>query len=337
MPETSNQVIVRYLEDAIAAEGNFENQLSSLSKGSAQGFVRDLFAKFSTGARSQKETLTERLQSLGGSPSTAKGILARLLAFSPMLAQAGQHPQDKDTQHLIMVAGAAGAEMAMYEAMAVVAAAAGDAETEGLARHMQTEERSDREKTWEVLGRSASLAFHSVAGESASGGEKPREIIRRYLQDAIAAERTFEDQLRSFAGTGNLDRVQQLFRTHADETRTQYERLEPRLRTLGGSPSVMKSALAHMFAFAPAAAQIGHEAAEKNTQHLMIAYAVENAEMAMYEAFSVAAQAAGDPDSLALAREIQEEERRPAEEGWSQIAGAARAASAQVTERRMTA
>ncbi len=169
MPETSNEVIVRYLEDVIAAEKNFEDQLAALAKMGDQGYVRELFSEFSAGAERQRGLLTERLRALGGSPSTAKSFLAHFLAFSPMLAQTGQDAEEKSTQHLIMVIAAAGAEMAMYEALATVAAEAGDGVTERLARDMQDHERSDRERAWNLLATSASQAFHSVSGERTRG------------------------------------------------------------------------------------------------------------------------------------------------------------------------
>ncbi len=167
--------------------------------------------------------------------------------------------------------------------------------------------------------------------------ETSQQTITRYFEDTIAAEHTFEDQLRSFTKTGDLEDVQQLFLEHAQETRRQYERLEARLRALGGKPSLVKSALAHMFAFAPATAQVGHEPPEKNTQNLIMAYAVENAEMAMYEAFAIAAEAAGDAETARLVRQIQDEERRAAEKIWEMLPATASAAFNRVTGRNMAA
>src|SRR5690349_2631177 len=99
------------------------------------------------------------------------------------------------------------------------------------------------------------------------------DVIRRYLADAIAAEKNFEDQLRASAKDTDQGPVQQLFAQHADETKRQHQRLTARLEALGGSPSGMKSFLAHLFGFAPKTAQIGHDEAEKGSQDLMAAYA----------------------------------------------------------------
>lgn len=149
--------------------------------------------------------------------------------------------------------------------------------------------------------------------------QSSQEVIRRYLVDAIAAERNFETQLKSFSKDGEQTPVQNLFAEHAVETRHQHERLTARLHALGGSPSTLKSVLAHLFNFAPTAAQIGHDAGEKNSQDLIIAYAIENSEIAMYEELALVAGFAGDTETERLARTIQEEERAAAKKVWSLI------------------
>ena len=108
--------------------------------------------------------------------------------------------------------------------------------------------------------------------------------ITKYLEDAIAAEKSFETQLKGFAKEASSARVKRLFEQHAEETRVQYEQLTSRLEALGGSTSTLKSFFAHLFNTAPKVAQVGHEEEERTTQDLIMAFAVENAEVAMYEA-----------------------------------------------------
>ena len=153
--------------------------------------------------------------------------------------------------------------------------------------------------------------------------ETSTDVIKRYLQDAIAAERSFETQLQGFAKEGDDETAKAAFHQHAIETKQQYERLTARLEALGGSTSAAKSFLAHLFGLSPKTAQLGHEEEERTTQNLMMAYAVENSEMAMYEALMTVAEAAGDTETAALAREIQAEEKRTAEKVWSLLPNAA--------------
>lgn len=158
-----------------------------------------------------------------------------------------------------------------------------------------------------------------------------QDIIRRYLKDAIAAENSFESQLRGFASEGDNTMVHSLFQQHAEETRSQIQRLEARLSELGDSPSTIKSFMAHMFNFAPKAASLGHEEAERVTQNLMIAFAVENSEIAMYESLATVAEAIGDTTTASLARQIQSEEKATAEKIWPHISMSARESLGKLT------
>lgn len=151
-------------------------------------------------------------------------------------------------------------------------------------------------------------------------GEPKKSILRRYLEDAVAAERNFETQLHQMAKEGDHVAVQRAFADHAKETKWQHERLAARLDALGGSPPEFKTVIAHLFQFAPKTAQFGHDDSEKATQNLIIGFTVENAEIAMYEALASVAAAAGDLQTEKLAREIQEEERRAAGVLWHLIA-----------------
>jgi len=161
--------------------------------------------------------------------------------------------------------------------------------------------------------------------------QTPSETICRYLEDAIAAENSFEHQLRQFAKEVEQPELKQLFEQHADETRTQEQRLTARLESLGGKPSGVKGFMANMFGFAPKVAQIGHDRAELGTQDLMMAFAVENSEIAMYEALAVSAAACGDLETEQLAREIQDEERLTADKVWNHLAPCARQSFEKIT------
>ncbi len=167
--------------------------------------------------------------------------------------------------------------------------------------------------------------------------ETSADVIKRYLQDAIATEKSFETQLQDFANEGDNEIAKAAFQQHALETKRQYERLTARLEALGGSTSAAKSLLAHIFGFGPKTAQIGREKEERTTQNLMMAFAVENSEMAMYESLIATAEAAGDPQTADLAREIQAEEKATAQKIWSLLPAAAVTAFQRVAGERSAA
>jgi len=142
------------------------------------------------------------------------------------------------------------------------------------------------------------------------GRETSRDVIIGCLQDAIVAERRIESQLRAFARTGDQPEARRLLGQHAEETKRQHERLSARLAALGGSPPRLKSFLAQL---------AGQESGGRMAQNLVTAYAFENAEIAMYEALTIVAAAAGDVETERLARDIQAEERAAAEKLWKAL------------------
>mgnify|MGYP004702785475 CR=1 FL=1 len=160
------EIIVRHLENAIAAERNFEDLLSTFGKTGNQGEVKEMFEQLAEKARSQHQRLEARLRGLGGTPSTGKSAMAHVFGFAPSLAQMGHAPEEKNAQHVMMTHAAAAGEAAMYEALATVAAEAGDTETERLARELESEEREDQQMAWNILPDSALDAFRAVTGVS---------------------------------------------------------------------------------------------------------------------------------------------------------------------------
>ncbi len=158
MAETAG-IIIRYLQDLLAAERSFEDQLAALSRTGDQEYVQQFCAELAEGARRLNDCLTSRLTQLGGTPSSAQGTPADLPAFS----------LDRSTRNLILVYSATAAGIAMCEALATVAHEAGDGETERLAREMRAAKRSDLERTGTVLERSAREAFSGGAAIARKG------------------------------------------------------------------------------------------------------------------------------------------------------------------------
>lgn len=146
--------------------------------------------------------------------------------------------------------------------------------------------------------------------------DKSTDVIRRYLEEAIAAEQSLETQLRGFAQQGDDDEVQAAFLAHAEETRVHAQQLVSRLEALGGSASAGKNFLARLFSFTAKTAQLGHSPGEELLGNLIAAFTAAQSECAMYEALANVADAAGDPETEAVAREIQSHERATAEKLW---------------------
>jgi ferritin-like metal-binding protein YciE len=308
--------VSRYLEDAIAAEKSFETQLRAFGGEAAFAEVQTVFLSHAEETKSQYDRLTARLHELGGAPSGVKSLLAHLFNAAPAAAQSGYSAEERVTQDLIMAYAVENAEIAMYESLAITASAFGDRDTEKLARDIQSQEKAAAGKVWKMIEPVAGEAFTRLS----HAGRNP---LIPYLEDTEAAERNFEDALASFSKMGNRSEVQSLMVMMSAKAKTQHERLERRLRALGGSPSTAKSILAHVLAFTPVSAQLGHSDAEKSAQHLMITYAAASAEMAMYESLAAAAHVADDGETERLARELQTEEKEDHSLAWDHLGRAA--------------
>ncbi len=308
--------IPRYLEDAIAAEKSFETQLRGFARDSEFAEVNAVFISHADETKGQYDRLTARLRELGGEPSGAKSMLAHVFNAAPGVAQVGHTAEERVTQDLIMAYAVENAEIAMYESLALSADNFGDVDTKRLARDIQSQEKEAAGRVWKLIEPVAGEAFTRL---NRSG----RNPLISYLEDVEAAERNFEDALASFSKSGDQPEVQSMMSMMSAKARTQHERLEARLRALGGSPSTMKSILAHMLAFTPVTAQTGHTPGEKSTQHLMITYSAAAAEMAMYESLAVAAHSANDTETERLARELQTEEKEDHHLAWDRLASSA--------------
>jgi ferritin-like metal-binding protein YciE len=322
MADTIQGRIDQYLKDTIAAERNFEKALATFGNAGEQTPVQSMLTAASAKAKTQHERLEALLAKRGATPSEGKTLLAEMLAFTPLSAQIGQGAAEKNTQHLMVTFAAASAEMAMYESLATAGSFGNAQDVVSLARTLQKEERDDYDQVWAVLRESAADSFQAELAKD----KAPEDVLRGYLEDAIAAEKSFETQLVGFSKEATDSSLSQLFEQHARETKNQYLQLTSRLEELGGSTSTLKSMLAHVFNFAPKIAQLGHDEYEKQTQNLMMAFAVENAEVAMYESLAEVSRIAGDRETETLALTIQEQERATADKIWKQIAPAARRA-----------
>ena len=162
--------------------------------------------------------------------------------------------------------------------------------------------------------------------------ETSTALIKRYLESASAAENHSITQLKTFENEGDNAEVKAIFHAHRLETEQQQERLADRIKGLDGSASTGKGLLAYIFGMAQKARETGPEPEERTIQNLMVAYALENSEVAMYESLITMAEAAGDSETAELARSIQSEEREAADKFWKLLPAAALDSYARITE-----
>lgn len=155
-----------------------------------------------------------------------------------------------------------------------------------------------------------------------------KERIGTYIDDAIALEAASITALKDMIEDAVSADDAALFREHLAETERQKDRLEERLRMFGreAERNILKDLLNKAGTMATDLLHAAKNHHDKATRNLMQAYAIENLEVAVYEALYAAADEAGDHETARLARSIQDEEKAAAEKIWSRIANSARAA-----------
>jgi ferritin-like metal-binding protein YciE len=131
----------------------------------------------------------------------------------------------------------------------------------------------------------------STSNEDSDVPTNRNEPLSRYLEDAIATERSVESQLNSVASEGDDDDVKTLLAEAANQARVYADRLAAEF----GEPnaSTLKTAAANAIAAMPRLAQAGHIQEERTVQNLIAAYTMQMAACGMYRAIEAAAGVAG--------------------------------------------
>src|ERR1700749_1152890 len=109
--------------------------------------------------------------------------------------------------------------------------------------------------------------------------ETTHDRIVRYLQDAIAAEHSFESRLKTFLEqTASDSSAHAVFEEEAKLARERFEQLVRRLQSLGAEPSVVQGFFAEVFHGGPRIARKAGDANEHLLQNLTVAYTNAHAE-----------------------------------------------------------
>ncbi len=146
-----------------------------------------------------------------------------------------------------------------------------------------------------------------------------RERINRYIEDLVAVEASGITGLKDMIAEATDPQDVALFQSHLAETEQQKARLEARLHELGGAPNKLKDLVNKIGMAATDLISVGKDAEDKATRNMIQAYTLENAEIAAYESLIAAANAVGDKQTAALAKEIQAQEEAAAKKLYARI------------------
>lgn len=165
MADTSRGVIRRYLAEAVKTEKEAESRFLAFAQRGDDAEVQGAFQACASQARLHHQRLSARVESLGETASSVKGFFDELFSANPRL---GRPDSDEESvvDSLVRAFAMQQGQSAIYEVLANAAVAAGDSETETLARAIQADESASAAKLWHFLPSRSKIAFNlSTAGE----------------------------------------------------------------------------------------------------------------------------------------------------------------------------
>jgi ferritin-like metal-binding protein YciE len=150
--------------------------------------------------------------------------------------------------------------------------------------------------------------------------EDPRDRLLRYLDDAHAAEVGSAEALQGFVNETKNDTAKKEFETHLMLAKDHANRVEKRLRELGGQPSGSKRFFSGLMGKLSDIMHAAHDDYDKTTQDLIKTYAIDHMAVGMYASLAAYSHAYGDQDTAALAEAIMGEEKEAADRARPMIA-----------------
>lgn len=166
MSESAKERLVRYLQDAHAAEVGIEKALAGFVDDTDDPAIKAIFEDHIVLTKSQANRLENRLRDLGETPSGGKGFLNSLMAKVSEVMHGAHDEYDKNTQNLIKAYATEHLERGMYESLYAYASAVGDTETAELARAIQMEEEQTGERLFPLIQQYAQSAVAATRGSA---------------------------------------------------------------------------------------------------------------------------------------------------------------------------
>lgn len=173
MAEDARERIVRYLQDAHAAEVGIKKALEGFVDDTDDPNIKAIFQDHIMMTQSQADRLEARLRAFNESPSGGKGFFNSLMAKMGELMHGAHDEFDKNTQNLIKAYATEHLERGMYESLISYAQGVGDTATAELARQIQMEEEMTGQRIYPLIAQYAQTALAATAPGDNSGRAYP--------------------------------------------------------------------------------------------------------------------------------------------------------------------
>jgi ferritin-like metal-binding protein YciE len=284
--------LTSYLSDAHSIEEQALQQLRPAPKVAGDPLIASVFEQHIPETEWHEKAVRERLERLGGSPSTLKDVVMRAggVAFV-LFAQAQPDTPGKLVAHAYSYEHL---EEAAYELLARTAERADDPETAAVARRIADDERTMSERLAGVFDRATERSLEAV------GRERISEQLIKYLTDAHAIEMQGIELLQRGPKVMKDEQLARVLSDHLVESRQHEQTIRGLLEKRGASPSLLKDAAMRLGGLNWTAFFAAHP--DTPGKLIAFAYAFEHLEIAGYEELRRVADAAGD---LEASREIE--------------------------------
>jgi ferritin-like metal-binding protein YciE len=299
---TPSDQLVKYLTDAHSIEEQALAQLRTAPDIAGSGRMAAALAEHLTETEGHERMVRERLEALGGSPSTLKDVVMAAGGKGFILFARSQ--PDTTGKLLAHAYSYEHLELAAYRLLALVGDRAGDVETTAMANEIAEEER--------LMGERLADCYDEAAEESLARIE-PDEMgstLVSYLADAHALEEQAIALLGRATTIAGDPTFVEVYERHLEQSREHATLVERRLAAHDAAPSTVKDAAMRLGGLNWSAFFQAHP--DTPGKLAAFAYAFEHLEIAGYELLARVAARAGDDHTGDLCREILTEERTAA-------------------------
>jgi len=299
---TTRDQLVKYLTDAHSIEEQALAQLRTAPDIAEGGRMAAILAEHLSETEGHERMVRDRLEALGGSPSTVKGVVMAAGGKGFILFARSQ--PDTPGKLLAHAYSYEHLELAAYRLLAIVADRAGDVETIATANEIAEQER--------LMGERLAGCYDEAVDESLARVD-PNEVgsaLVAYLGDAHALEEQAIALLGRAATIAGDPSFVEVYERHLEESREHAQLVERRLAAHDASPSTVKDAAMRLGGLNWSAFFQAHP--DTPGKLSAFAYAFEHLEIAGYELLARVAARAGDDHTGDVCRDILTQERAAA-------------------------
>lgn len=296
--------LTKYLTDAHSIEEQSLQQMRSAPDIAGEPALADALREHLVETERHETRIRELLEARDAKPSRLKDAAMKAGGAGFVLfARSQPDTPGKLASHALSYEAL---EWASYDLLARTADRAAEPEVATAARAIRDDERM-------MMDRIEGLFDRTV---EASLEEAPSDDLRHHLENYLADAHAIEAQSIQLLESGgkmvdDYPALAALFDEHLAESRRQQERVEQRLESMGGSPSLLKDAAMRFGALNWGTFFLGHP--DTPGKLAGFAFAFEHLEIGGYEQLLRVAERAGDHETAAVAREILAEERSAAD------------------------